>query len=218
MAPSSHTAGKRARPAIAPTGLDTRSAIIAAAARLFAEHGFDATSMDVLAAAAGLTKPTLYRHFGNKEALFAAALQSVLERLPSPEAMILKPSGTLRGRLTAIAYDALRLGTGTLMTSLHRMLSLPMDSASHRADQLWDAHLQPYHDAMRRFLAAERDAATLDVADVATAASHFFSMIAGEPMVRLFLTGNVAMTKGDIDKHVAAAVDAFLRAYRPASS
>jgi hypothetical protein len=71
---------------------------------------------------------------------------------------------------------------------------------------------------MRRFLAAERDAGTLDVADVATAASHFFSMIAGEPMVRLFLTGDASMPEGDVDKHVAAAVDAFQRAYRPASS
>ena len=128
--------------------------------------------------------------------------------------MILKRSGTLRNRLTAIAHDALRLGTGPLMTSLHRMLSLPMESASYRAERFWDSNLQPYHDAMRRLLAAERDAGTLDVADVATAASHFFSMIAGEPMVRLFLTGDASMPEHGVDQHVDAAVDAFLRAYQ----
>jgi TetR/AcrR family transcriptional repressor of mexJK operon len=188
--------------------------MIEAAARLFAERGFDATSMDALAAAAGVTKPTLYRHFDNKEALFAAALQSLLERLPSPETMILNRSGTLRQRMTAIAYDALRLGTGPLMSSLHRMLSLPRDSASYRAERFWDSNLQPYHDAMQRLLAAERDAGRLDVVDVARAASHFFSIIAGEPMVRLFLTGDASMREGEVDEYADAAVDAFLRAYQ----
>lgn len=191
-----------------------RSAIIGAAAKLFAEHGFDTTSMDAIAAAAAVTKPTLYRHFRNKEALFAAALQSLLDRLPSPEAMILTRSGTLRDRLMAIAHDALRLGTGTLMASLHRMLSLPMESASYRGTEVWESNLQPYHDTLQRLLAAERDAGSLDVVDVARAASHFFSMIAGEPMVRLFLTGSAAMLERDVDEHVKAAVDAFLRAYQ----
>ncbi len=215
VTPLSHsTEPNRTTPSGAPAGRDNRSAMVDAAARLFAKRGFDGTSMDALAAAAAVSKPTLYRYFDNKEALFVVALQSLLERLPSPEAMILKRTGTLRTRLTAIAHDALHLGTGSLMASLHRMLSLPMESASYRAERFWDSNLQPYHDAMRRLLAAERDAGTLDVADVAIAASHFFSMIAGEPMVRLFLTGDASMREGDVDKHVAAAVDAFLRAYQ----
>lgn len=172
--------GRGARSGIGtPPGLDNRSAVIVAAAGLFAEHGFDATSMDALAAAERVTKPTLYRYFDNKAALFAAALQSLLDQLPSPEEMILKRPGTLRERLIVVARDALRLGTGPLMASLHRMLSLPMESASYRAERFWDSNLQPYHDAMRRLLAAEVEAGTLDV---------------------------------------AAAVDAFLRAYRSGSS
>lgn len=209
--------GNHTTPPGTSAGLDTRSVMIEAAAKLFAERGFDATSMDALAAAAGVTKPTLYRYFDNKEALFAAALQSLLEQLPSPEAMILKQPGTLRDRLTAIAYEALRLGTGSLMTSLHRMLSLPMQSASYRAERFWDSNLQPYHDAMQRLLAAEREAGALHVADVAAAASHFFSIIAGEPMVRLFLTGDASMPEHDVDQHVHTAVDAFLRAYQASS-
>ena len=93
------------------------------------------------------------------------------------------------------------------------MLSLPMESASYRSERLWDSHLQPYHDAMQRLLAAERDAGRLDVADIARLASHFFSMIAGEPMVRLFLTGHASMPEREVGAHVDAAVEAFLRAY-----
>jgi TetR/AcrR family transcriptional regulator, mexJK operon transcriptional repressor len=211
---SDSTEPNHTTPSGTPGGRDNHLAMIAAAAVLFAKRGFDATSMDAIAAAAAVSKPTLYRHFANKQALFAAALQSLLEQLPSPEAMILTRLGTLRNRLTAIAHDALCLGTGPLMASLHRMLSLPMESASYREERFWDSNLQPYHDAMQRLLAAERDAGTLDVADVARATSHFFSMIAGEPMVRLFLTGDASMPDGDVDRDVDAAVDAFLRAYQ----
>ena len=194
--------------------MNNRTAMIAAAHRLFSERGFDGASVDAIAVEAGVSKPTVYRHFESKELLFNAALQSVLEKLPSAEAMVLERRGPLRQRLIAIAHDALLLGTGPLMTSLHRMLTLPTDSAAHRADESWDANFQPYLDAMRRLLQSEYAVGTLAVNDSARAASHFFSLIAGEPMVRLFLTGKPPIAARDVDEHVEAAVDAFLRAYR----
>lgn len=47
----------------------------------FAERGFYATSMDDLAAAAGITKPVFYQHFPSKRALFVAVLEDVGGRL-----------------------------------------------------------------------------------------------------------------------------------------
>jgi len=44
------------------------------AARLFASRGFDATSVRTIVEAAGVTKPTLYYHFGSKEGLAQALL------------------------------------------------------------------------------------------------------------------------------------------------
>ncbi len=44
------------------------------AARLFATRGYDATSVREIVAAAGVTKPTLYYHFGSKEGLAQALL------------------------------------------------------------------------------------------------------------------------------------------------
>jgi TetR/AcrR family transcriptional repressor of mexJK operon len=187
--------------------------MIAAAHRLFSERGFDGASMDAIAAEAGVSKPTVYRHFESKESLFDAALESALEQLPSAEAMVFDRRGPLRQRLVAIAHDALLLATGPLMASLQRMLTLPMDSASCRAGRLWDAKLQHYLDAMRRLLESEHSRGALWVNDSARAASHFVSLIVGEPMVRLFLTGEPPVAARDVDHHVATAVDAFLRAY-----
>jgi AcrR family transcriptional regulator len=52
----------------------TRPALLQAAGELFYSRGIGATSVDDVAAASGLTKPTLYRHFPSKESLLAAYL------------------------------------------------------------------------------------------------------------------------------------------------
>src|SRR3954464_9622571 len=46
--------------------------MVAAAERLFAEHGYHGVSMDQIAAASGITKPMLYDYFCSKEGLFLA--------------------------------------------------------------------------------------------------------------------------------------------------
>jgi AcrR family transcriptional regulator len=51
-----------------------RARLLAAAARLFREHGVDAVSMDAVAAAAGVGKGTLFRRFGDKSGLATALL------------------------------------------------------------------------------------------------------------------------------------------------
>src|SRR3954462_3535741 len=49
--------------------------MVAAAERLFAEHGYHGVSMDEIAAASGITKPMLYEYFGSKEGLFLACME-----------------------------------------------------------------------------------------------------------------------------------------------
>ena len=60
-----------------------REAILDAAKRLFILHGYEGSSMDAIAAEAGVSKLTLYSHFASKENLFAAAVASKCqEQLP----------------------------------------------------------------------------------------------------------------------------------------
>lgn len=64
-----------------------RAAILVAAAKAFAARGFAGTSMDDVAAAAGITRLIVYRHFGAKEDLYAAVLQHVRDRLAEESAL-----------------------------------------------------------------------------------------------------------------------------------
>ncbi len=56
-----------------------RVAIVDAAIAEFREHGFDATSMDRIAATAAVSKRTVYNHFPSKDELFAEILQRMWE-------------------------------------------------------------------------------------------------------------------------------------------
>jgi AcrR family transcriptional regulator len=49
--------------------------MVAAAEKLFSEHGYHGVSMDQIAAASGITKPMLYEYFGSKEGLFLACME-----------------------------------------------------------------------------------------------------------------------------------------------
>lgn len=60
---------------------ERRAAILRAAATAFAHQGFAGTSMDDVAAEAGITKLIVYRHFASKEELYEAVLQAVSTRL-----------------------------------------------------------------------------------------------------------------------------------------
>jgi AcrR family transcriptional regulator len=55
----------------------TKSALVEQAEVLFTEHGYSATSLDAIVAAADVTKGALYHHFSGKQALFEAVFESV---------------------------------------------------------------------------------------------------------------------------------------------
>jgi AcrR family transcriptional regulator len=61
-----------------PRGEVLRQNILTAARETFLSEGFDA-SMDTVAASAGTTKATVYKHFGNKETLFIAVVEAELD-------------------------------------------------------------------------------------------------------------------------------------------
>ena len=60
-----------------------RSALLHAAAALFAERGFERVSLEDLGAAVGISGPAVYRHFANKQAVLAALLVDVSRELAS---------------------------------------------------------------------------------------------------------------------------------------
>ena len=85
-----------------PKDLGKRLAVLEAAKRLFVTHGFSSVSMDQIAADAGVSKLTVYSHFGDKEALFFASVEErCREQLPD-DLFAVSPSGPVDQALRSI--------------------------------------------------------------------------------------------------------------------
>lgn len=65
-----------------------RGEILAHASRLFADQGYRATSVREVAEACGCTKPALYYHFANKEALYLECLEANAQRILALESVL----------------------------------------------------------------------------------------------------------------------------------
>jgi AcrR family transcriptional regulator len=63
------------------TGKERRQQLLDIGRRLFAERGFEGTSIEEIAAQAGVSKPVVYEHFGGKEGLYAVVVDREVERL-----------------------------------------------------------------------------------------------------------------------------------------
>jgi AcrR family transcriptional regulator len=80
---------------------ERRALIVEAAGRLFGERGYDATRLDEVAAAAGVTKPILYRHFDSKRDLYLALLERHRADL-SGFVAAMPAQGSIEDRLRAV--------------------------------------------------------------------------------------------------------------------
>ncbi|MFJ7111353.1 TetR/AcrR family transcriptional regulator [Pseudomonas sp. NPDC098740] len=86
-----------------------REAIIQAAIAEFRANGFDITSMDKIAATAGVSKRTVYNHFPSKEELFAEILNQLWARVTSEQETPYHPDLPLRDQMRRMLIAKLQM-------------------------------------------------------------------------------------------------------------
>jgi AcrR family transcriptional regulator len=82
---------------------ERRRLVVAAASRLFALHGYANTSLDDVAAEAGITKPIVYRHFRSKKDLHLSLLAQHRDELLRTLAEAMQHPGSLAERVPKAA-------------------------------------------------------------------------------------------------------------------
>ena len=86
-----------------------REAILQAAIAEFRSSGFEVTSMDKIAATAGVSKRTVYNHFPSKEELFAEILNRLWDSITAEQDMPYSPQQPLREQLQTLLQAKLHM-------------------------------------------------------------------------------------------------------------
>jgi TetR/AcrR family transcriptional repressor of mexJK operon len=194
-----------------------RRAILEAGTSLFLVHGYRGTSMDEIAALAGVSKQTVYKHFADKESLFSEIVTSTVEEVAEPihaEVLELQDSGDVEADLRGLARQLLGQVMQPRILQLRRLVI-------GEAGRFPDLGRTFYEQGPGRTMAAlatvfERlvDRGVLHPGDPLLAAAHFNWLVMSIPLNRAMLLGeDAAPASAELDQYADAGVRVFLAAY-----
>ncbi|WP_370033422.1 TetR/AcrR family transcriptional regulator [Qipengyuania mesophila] len=188
-----------------------REAILAAAAASFFEHGFAASSIEQIAADAGVSKVTIYNRFGDKRALFTAAVEQECAQLRGSLEVPEIASGSLRDRLTAIGEAMVTFLSRPRMVQFERRIAAETEHEPAVGQAFLAAGPLRMKKAFSALLAAMHDAGDIEIDDAELAAEQFASMCKGMgDLERRFGVPDDPLRNRE---RIAGAVEVFCRAY-----
>jgi TetR/AcrR family transcriptional repressor of mexJK operon len=207
---------------VAPTG-DRRSpakheAILGAATELFLREGYERASIEGVAAAAGVSKQTVYKHFGDKQRLFLSVMWRANEAAgvgTEGVAQLVQPTGDIRADLRAAGQRLLRAITAPEVLALHR-LTIAEGAHHPELQQLWrdDEAKSAVIDTIAKFLAECHHREQLTVRNPALTARHFVLLLSMEGHSRT-LRGLQSVSEAELDVIAEEVTDLILRASTP---
>ena len=197
-----------------PPDSSKREAIVAAAAEAFFVHGFAASSIEQIAADAGVSKVTIYNHFGDKRALFAAAVECECEKMRGYFSIDTQLSGSsIRERLIAIGEAMVAFLSQPKMVQFDRRIAAETEHEPEIGHAFLKAGPWRMKAAFSAFLAFANERGELKIPDPELAAEQFVSMCKG--MGDLERRFGAAPDSTQNSRRIAGAVEMFLKAYAP---
>ena len=208
--------------AVRADGEETRSArkrraIVEAATSLFLRFGYEGTSMDQVAALAGVSKQTVYKQFADKERLFGemisgvsgtvdAFIADVAETLRSPADLRKELRGLARRYVVAVMQPPVLQLRRLLIGEANRFPELGRAYYDRAPERVFTALAEAFRELAKRKL--------LSVPDPALAARHFGFLVLSIPLDRALVCGEAAQfERFELEAVADAGVKVFLAAY-----
>lgn len=186
-----------------------RSDISEAAAHLFLTEGFDRTSMDTIAAAAGVSKQTVYSHFQSKEDLFRSCIQA---KMAQHELVIDGDAGyTLEQGLMAVAEGYLRLLSDPQAVNMWRLVIAQASAQPRLANLFFETGPQATRNHLEAFLRHHRS--KLKVRSFEDAARTFMALVSDNYQTRVMLGVLDEIPPNERKRHANRSTRQFLALY-----
>ncbi len=188
-----------------------RVVIVETAAHHFFHNGYAATAIEQVAADAGVSKVTIYNQFGDKRALFAAAVESECEKIRGHFSLEGTAKGPIRARLFDIGQAMHAFLFRPEMMQFERRIAAETETEPAIGLAFLEAGPWRMKEAFGAWLAHEAQAGELAIDDPMLAAEQFVSMCKG--MGDLERRFGTSVSNAERDRRIAGAVDVFLAAY-----
>jgi TetR/AcrR family transcriptional regulator, mexJK operon transcriptional repressor len=191
-----------------------RERILKVATDLFLDEGYGSTSIESVAARAGISKRTFYDRFEDKAALFAAVVHRIIEQIRPPATVPLLAGASLAEILQRLAGLILRAALSPQALALHRLVT----GESSRFPELAyavesEGRQSEATDLIAGLLARAQRNAKIGTADQRFAADQFIYMVVTLPQRRALGFG-LPMTPAELDAWAHKVVILFLEGYR----
>ncbi|AGZ36698.1 TetR/AcrR family transcriptional regulator [Pseudomonas sp. SWI6] len=198
-----------------PKDLAKREAILEAAKSLFLSLGYANTSMDAVAAAAGVSKLTVYSHFQDKQTLFCSAVMATCQ-IQLPDLLFEYPEGVpVEEVLLNIARGFQALISSDEAVKLSRLIMAQGSLDPSFGEYFYEAGPKRVLAGMEALLRGAHERGLLRIDNPLRAAEHFFCLVKGAPDYRLLLGCAGPLEGEEAEAHVREVVGVFLRAFKP---
>ncbi len=202
-----------------PRVVRSRAAVVTAARKLFLSQGYSGTTMEEIAALAGLTKRTVYNNYGDKDALFT---QIIADTFAFVETFVngLNEEFALGVTATNLRDTLDDLGRRLALTivrpeviALRRLLIGEARTFPGLAAEYFDRAPGQVMKALASGFASLSRRRLLRLGDEHCAAAQFAYLVAGEPLDRAMLVGTLP-GKEHVIACAREGVETFLARYR----
>ena len=190
-----------------------------AATAVFLKKGYGGTSMDEIADIARVSKQTVYKHFADKDRLFAEIVLATTDDVDQAVRVLASTLADTRDVERDLREVARRFLGRLMAPQLLRLRRLVIANAD-RLPELGRAWYEQGFGRVLRTLATSfrrlAEHGLLDVEDAQLAAHHFVGMLLWIPLNEAMFTGNHRpFTNAKLERYADAAAAAFLQAYGP---
>jgi TetR/AcrR family transcriptional repressor of mexJK operon len=187
--------------------------ILRGARKAFLAGGFGAVSMDAIAREAGVSKATVYAHFGSKEELFGAVVADVAEQRFAGFSALELDASDIEASLNTIARRFLDLVLSPEAVAVNRIIIGEVTRFPALGDVFWQAGPARNRAQIEGFLRRAADAGSLAIEDVGLATEQFSSLVRGEIHLRRLFDVENPDDPADLAGAAHNAVATFLRAF-----
>lgn len=190
-----------------------RQTILAAAKNAFIAHGYAGASMEAIAEAAPVSKPTLYNHFHSKQDLFAAVIececQTLLGTLSSVQT---KASDPVAG-LSDIASAYIDLVYADEALKLYRLIIAEQQHFPELGALVYRSGPEPVLRQMASYLAELNARGILRITNLDTSSRLFLDLLKGDQHFRCLLGLQSSLSKTAKAHLIATVVNFFLKGH-----